>query len=292
MSNFVFYLHDEQSQQQFEAKLLWFKSKYNLISYDDLSNALFRGHRLRNSCMLTIDDGWKSTYDIIFPVIRKLRVPITVFVSPRICTTESNFWYHDIKYFDETTLKKFLIDKGLFKERIIEYPSELILKELTISEITKIVSDFKSTYGPTVSERGFINSLELIEMAQSGLVEVGAHTITHPILSNETHECATNEIVSSINQLSKLLNKPVRTFAYPNGLYGLDFSDREINILKSNGIETAFSVNPGYVKRSTNPYVIPRIGSISRLKVPYIGIYLPSRMQQEKIRKQIRRLKI
>ena len=60
--NFVFYLHDETSLQNFEQKLLWFRKHYRLVSNKDVEEHLYNGLPLRNSCHITVDDGWLSTY--------------------------------------------------------------------------------------------------------------------------------------------------------------------------------------------------------------------------------------
>ena len=88
--NFVFYLHDETSLQNFEQKLLWFRKHYRLVSNKDVEEHLYNGLPLRNSCHITVDDGWLSTYRIIFPVIKKYNIPITIFVSPHISQTGEN----------------------------------------------------------------------------------------------------------------------------------------------------------------------------------------------------------
>ena len=291
MSNFVFYFHDELDSEVFEQKLLWFKSRYNIISYQDLIQYLYNGKKLKNSCLLTVDDGWRSTYEVIFPLIKKHNLPLTIFVSPEVCVREYNFWYDEIKIFDEHEFLSFLVRKGFFSERIDNYPLEMVLKELSIKDIYEVIELFKKENNIEGKSRGFINIKELLEMSQSGLVEIGAHTMTHPILANETEEVSRSEIVSSIEMLSELINKPITAFAYPNGLYGVDFGQREINTIKSSGIKAAFSVNPGYINSKTPPLCIPRIGSLSRLKIPF-GVYLPSRMRQEKIRSEIRACKL
>ena len=289
--NFVFYLHDEQSVVDFEQKLLWFKERYNLVSYQDLFDSIYNGKVLKNSCLLSVDDGWRSTYDIIFPVMEKHQVPFTIFVSPEITKSERNFWYHDVKLYDESKLKEKLIAEGIFEKGIEKFPIDLILKELKIDTIYQILEDFRIENGLPKPERAFINERELLEMHQSGLVEVGAHTMIHPILSNETRERAEREISESIEGLHQMLNKQITAFAYPNGLQNLDFSEREIPILQACGIKTAFMVNPGIITSSINPLAIPRVGSIARLKLGRLGIYLPSLANQSNIRKHILKLK-
>lgn len=68
---------------------------------------------------------------------------------------------------------------------------------------------------------------QIRQIDREGLVDIGAHTLTHPILANETDLRAEEEICSSITRLEAMLGHPVLTFAYPNGVPGVNFGARE-----------------------------------------------------------------
>ena len=167
----------------------------------------------------------------------------------------------------------------------------MIFKELQIDQVYGILEEFLAKFPQKIIPRGFMNQYELIELSQSGLVEIGAHTLSHPILSLEDNSRSRHEIIQSIKELSSLLDKEIHYFAYPNGIEGLDYGDREMNYLKEAGIKMAFSVNPNIIDENTNPLSIPRWGSLSRLKFGKIGMYLPSRHNQKDIRYKIKKCK-
>lgn len=291
--NFVFYLHDESSIEKFEEKILWFKKKYHLISYQELVTYLNGEKSLHNACHITVDDGWRSTYEVIFPVMMKHKIPFTIFVSPEVCKTGKNFWYKDIENVDENEVKKMLIEKSYFQQGIESYPLDLILKELPVNKVYQLLEEYWSEE-KTKERLGrcFINVDELREMHQSGMVEIGAHTLSHPVLSSVSVDQAVYEIKQSVSDLSLLLDKEITAFAYPNGLSYLDFGEREIQIVKQAGIKAAFSVDPGVLNSTVNPYAIPRVGSQKRLLLGRLGLMLPSLANQKGIRRKIRNLLI
>lgn len=292
--NFAYYLHDEKSQEQFEQTLLWFKSRYNLVSINELRDHIYNGRPLKNACMLSVDDGWRSTYDVIYPVMKKHNVPFTIFVSPHVMETGMNFWYYTLRFCNENEIKDILIRRGYFAEDVRKYPAELILKEILIDDVYDVLEEYLSTH-PEVKikiPRGFMNTEEVLELHHSGLVEVGAHTIIHPILKAEDDIRAHKEIVESVDKLSDILDKKVTSFAYPNGIENVDYSVRDEQIAKEAGINMAFSVDPGIITSKTNSLSIPRWGSMARLKFGRLGMYLPSRANQAKIRENIRFLKL
>lgn len=290
--NFAFYLHDEKSQEEFERTLLWFKSRYNLVCMQELREHIYENKPLKNACMLSVDDGWLSTYDIIYPVMKKHNVPFTIFVSPEVMEKGMNFWYYTMRFCNEVELKDIMIRRGYFSEDIHKYPIEFIFKEIQVDDIYDVLAEYQSNHPELTIPRGFMNIQEVLELHKSGLVEIGAHTIMHPILSNETEERSCKEIQQSLVRLSEMLDSEVKTFAYPNGIEGVDYGSREQEFAKSVGVDMAFSVDPGVITPNTNPLSIPRWGSKARLKFGRLGMYLPSRMNQVKIRKEILKYKL
>lgn len=287
--NCVFYLHNEINPETFEAKLLWFKKHFNLISIQQLREFLYDGKPLKNACMLSVDDGWRSTHDIIFPIMRKHNIPFTIFVSPEICQSEKNFWYYTYNFCNEDELKDIIINRGYFYPEVKKYPGDLILKEIQIDEVYDILDEYITRHPEVEVPRGFMNKGELLELKDSGLVEIGAHSMIHPILKAESRERSRSEIIESVARVSELIDDNVKTFAYPNGIEDMDYGADEMIFAKEAGIDMSFSVDPGPITHSTNPLSIPRWGSMSRLKFGRFGKYLPSRAHQAKARKEIQK---
>lgn len=289
---FAYYLHDEKSIEEFEQTLLWFKRRYNLISYDQLREYVKGNLSFNNACMLSVDDGWRSTYEVIFPVMKQYNVPFTIFVSPEICIQKKNFWYYTYHYLNQEEIKKVIVCRKHFGLEVCKYDADMILKELPIDEVYDILNEVRQAHPEIEIPRGFVNTCELLNMKDSGLVEIGAHTLAHPILANETQQRVKSEINGSISDLSALIGKEVRTFAYPNGIGGLDYGQREMDILKNGGVELAFSVDPDCITPKSNPLSLPRWGSMARLKFGRWGKYLPSRMNQAAIRSEIKKYRL
>lgn len=289
---FAYYLHDEKSIEEFERTLLWFKNRYNLISYDQLREYLKGNLPLKNACMLSVDDGWRSTYEVIFPVMKKHHVPITIFVSPEVCEKETNFWYFTYKYLNQEEIKDVIIRRKHFSADVRSFAADMVLKELPIDEVYDILDEVKNNHPEVIIPRGFVNTKELLEMKKSGLLEIGAHSLLHPILANESQERSEFEIMKSVSDLSSLIDTNVRTFAYPNGIEGLDYGQREMSLMGQIGVEMAFSVDPDCITVESNPLSLPRWGSMARLKFGRFGKYLPSRLNQAKIRAEIKKYRL
>lgn len=290
--NVVVYLHDEPSTDIFEKKILWFQKHYTLVSSKVVYEYYYHGKQLKNACHLTIDDGWLSTYQVVFPILKKYNIPVSIFVSPYMCSNEKNFWYMESKGMDEMCLKDILINRNLFAPEVKTFPIDLIFKEMRIDDVYDVLEEYHLKQSEPPKARNVVNIDELLEMDKSGLVEIGAHTQTHSILSNENDKRAREEIRSSVEELSGILHRKVISFAYPNGIPGLDFGNREVELVKECGVKLAYSVWPGVMNRDGNALRIPRTCSLSRLKLGYVGLKLPSMHDQVKPRRKIRDCKL
>ena len=288
--NIAFYLHDEQDAAACRGKLLKLKSRFRMVSCEEV-RAFYAGKiSLKNACCLTIDDGWLSTYRIVFPLLKELEIPAAVFVSPQACADGGCFWFQEIKTCDQDALKRMLVEKKLFRKEVMRFPLELIVKELPIDLVNDVLAEYRARRGLPVPARGVVSPAELREMAASGWVEIGAHTQTHPVLSKETAERSEREILESVGALKELLGAPVKSFAYPNGLPGTDFDRREIEAVKKSGVACAFSVRPGVLRTGSDVFSLPRVGSMKRIALGPLGLKLPSLHDQERPRRAIREL--
>src|SRR5207253_879407 len=62
-----------------------------------------------------------------------------------------------------------------------------------------------------------LSESEVIELSKSELIEIGAHTVTHPMLSELSIDQQRAEIRSSKQMLEEMIGRRVSSFAYPYG---------------------------------------------------------------------------
>lgn len=97
---------------------------------------------------------------------------------------------------------------------------------------------------------------EVSELLNSGLIEIGAHTLTHANLKN-LHEAESHrEICTSKEQIEAQFQTDCQSFAYPFGLYG---AKDEKNVADC-GYTNAVTTEVGIADLQTcDPFKIPRV---------------------------------
>ncbi len=123
-----------------------------------------------------------------------------------------------------------------------------ILKEENVRGEEYIITDF-------LNRPNFMFTFQLKEIAKSGLVEIGAHTMDHVWLRGMSEKRARFEIFQSKKDLENLIGKPVFSFAYPYGA----FDQQAIELIKEAGFTNAVSTIPGIEDSKNNEYYMYRI---------------------------------
>jgi len=95
----------------------------------------------------------------------------------------------------------------------------------------------------------------LISVEDGGLVDIGAHSVTHPVLSALPAAAQRDEITQCKFQLEEILGHTVSNFCYPHGAYTAE----TIALVRSAGFASACSVVSRAVDPDADPFQLPRI---------------------------------
>lgn len=102
-----------------------------------------------------------------------------------------------------------------------------------------------------------LDSDEIRMLAKDGLVEVGSHTVTHPVLSRLNSADQKDEVQQSKTSLEEILGRPVTSFAYPYGTRS-DYTEETAAIVREVGYDHACSNFEGLIHQGTDPWQLPR----------------------------------
>lgn len=233
-----------------EKTFRYLKSHYNIISLDDLVKAIKRRemHKLPNrSMVLTFDDGHKSNIELL-PLIKELKLPVTIFLCSSIVGTSRGFWFRCIESKHKIAALKMMTNK----ERLEALEEDGFVQHEDRDEIQSLQDD------------------DIRDMIP--YVDFHSHTCFHPVLPQCSDDEAWYEIQSSKQELESRYGQRVRYFSYPNG----DYSQRDMDYVRDIGYECGVTVDPGYNDENTDLFALKRFsvndtGDMSELIVKASG---------------------
>lgn len=239
--------HKVSNIEKFERQIIYLKRHFNIISLRDLDKIINEGDNfLKNSLLITFDDGDLSNYLNAYPVLKRHNIPATFFVITNLIDSEEPFWWDEMEYLvDGKDGNKMVWESKKWKnEQRINYINQLRKKsikcKLKTLQITKE---------------------QLKEMNNSGFV-IGNHSHSHPMFNKSSQDELNYEMSESI-QFLKHNNLDPYYFAYPNG----NWDNNSEEILKKYNIKLAFLFDHKLSDLS-NPLRISRIRVDSDLGLP------------------------
>jgi hypothetical protein len=135
-----------------------------------------------------------------------------------------------------------------------------LLKSLDEDERLKVLQDLAAWACLDTAVRPthrVLSAAEVVRLAEGGLVHMGAHTMTHPVLSRLSPAKQRAEIKQSKAHLEEILGRPVTSFAYPHGLKA-DYTEETIAIVRETRFECACAAFPGIVRPGMDVHQLPR----------------------------------
>jgi peptidoglycan/xylan/chitin deacetylase (PgdA/CDA1 family) len=277
------------------------KAHYNVISPEDVLAWRERGRELPpRAVLLTCDDGLLNCLSDMLPVLQQEKVSCLFFVTGASAEeSRTMLWYEELflllqqapaGHF-QISFEDMLIEGNLGSreqrralwwnsvKRLSQIDSgkrKLFLHAARIQFGNNAEHDLREGNSASCRRFGLLTRAELQELASAGMT-IGAHTLSHPILSQLPPEAAYVEISESRMRLEAVLEKPVWAFAYPFG-DAQSVNARVLAMAEQAGYQAAFLNFGGGLGTDLPAYALPRVHvtsgmSLSEFEAHVSGFY-------------------
>jgi peptidoglycan/xylan/chitin deacetylase (PgdA/CDA1 family) len=266
----------------------------NPIALSALVGALRHGKIPDRAVIITFDDGYADNLHQAKPLLERYEIPATVFVTAGQVKSQREFWWDELDRlflqpgtlpaklrlnFNGSACEWELGEASIYTEQDCRrYGDWHVERQYDPSSRHRL---FRCLYGrlhslPDAGRREMLDDLrawagaepaarvthrtltedEVILLADGDLTEVGAHTMTHPVLAAIPAAEQRKEIEQSKEFLESILKHPVTSFAFPHG----SSTAETVAILKETGFLCACSTHPSAVWPGANCFQLPRVG--------------------------------
>ncbi len=224
---------------------------------DHLVDAVVGGHRPERQVVVTIDDGYRCGLTVAVPIMQSYAVPATFFVPVEPLRSGGGFYWDrlfSLLAHDEPLPQSLELRFGTetLEWRVAPHSPEVapnaetgglieILDRRRLSaelsarfhpllpgERNELLEQVAEWSGREVDEKALPQTLdadELVALADSPLCTVGAHTVSHTMLSAHPASVVARELGEGRRILEEMLGQEVLNVAYPFGDYSAAVRD-------------------------------------------------------------------
>jgi peptidoglycan/xylan/chitin deacetylase (PgdA/CDA1 family) len=249
---------------------------------------------MRKPVVVTFDDGYADNLVNAKPLLERYEVPATVFVTTGYVTEDRSFWWDELeslllgpqrlpetlrlciagesyewqlrpsaneKHAVGVKSRWNVLQRESATPRQLVYSSlHQLLRPLPEQARRNVLDELRRWADGSVidtAQSAPLSSDDVVRLANGGLIEVGAHTVTHPVLSAISADAQFAEIYRSKMDLEGILGSPVASFAYPFGARS-DYTAETVAATRCAGYRQACSNFPGLVRPGTDSFQLPR----------------------------------
>lgn len=272
------------SPKDFDQQMAYLETYYQVITISDVLDALKSRNKKDlppRAVLVTFDDGYYDFEEQAWPILRRYKIPTTLFVPTSYPDhPEQTFWWNDLYQAVQNTNRKENLDTPIGTLSLADAVSrnqayqrlKNHIKTLKHAEAILTVRELCCELGISPAANCMMSWDSLRKLSQEGLT-LGAHTRTHPLLNRISLDEARKEAIGSFEDLKREIGFALPIFAYPSG----ELSNDVVGMLEREGFSLAFTTKRGINNiNHMNPLRVQRINVGGRTSLPVLRAQLLS----------------
>ncbi len=265
---------------QFDAICGWVASWFNTLPLHDACARLAAGTMPSRALAITFDDGYADNHDVAMPILRRHGLTATFFVATGFLDG-GRMWNDSVIEAVRRTRQPQLNLAALGASGLSVLPTttnaertraigEILraIKYLPVAERLRRVDALVAQAETSLPDDLMMTAAQVRGLHNAGM-QLGPHTVSHPILARMSNDEARREIVDSKRQLESIIAAPTTVFAYPNGKPTEDYNPDNVAMVRDLGFQAAVSTAWGAADRSSSLWELPRFTPWDRTRFKF-----------------------
>ena len=275
---------DEVDARRFDELLGWARSWFNVLPLDEAIARLAEGTLPARAAALTFDDGYADNHDVALPLLRRHGLPCSFFVATGFLDG-GRMWNDTLIEAIRHTRLPVLDLRGLQdgqgqdlgQHAMGDTAGRRAVLNALIGRVKYLPPQPRVACVDAIAARAEVTpandlmmSSEQVRSLRRAGMQIGAHTVSHPILATLSRQEAGDEIARSRDTLQALLGEKVGMFAYPNGKPGTDYlPEVHPGLVRELGFDAAVSTRWAAARRGEDVFQIPRFTPWDRSRLKF-----------------------
>ena len=256
----------EVNAARFEAQMHLLARIFNILPVTEAVERLKSGTLPARAACITFDDGYADNAEIALPILKKHHIPATFFIATGYL--DGGMMFNDCiietirmtqgNSIDLTAIGLEKFPLGTLKQKRDAINNILARLKYQPLDQRQTIADSISDLAAVELPKDLMMRTEQVRLLSDSGMEIGGHTVCHPILTSIDNMAATAEIENGKRYLESITGKPIRVFAYPNGKPETDYNAAHVKIVKELGFDAAVSTACGVAKQGCDLFQLPR----------------------------------
>lgn len=236
-----------------------------VVSLDECVARLDSNDRSPFVC-LTFDDGYRDNYDVAYPVLRSHAAPAAIFLATGLLDRTSPMWWHPLERalavgenFGLGASRHAIRSETDRRHVYAEWADRF--RRLDPAGKVRLVEDLAEANPHFRRSDAFESALSwdmVDEMARSGLITFGAHTVSHPVMAHLSESDLIEEVGVSRDRCAARVGREPRYFAYPFG-QPHETGPLAPRVVAQAGFSAAFTTQATTLRSGADRFRLPRI---------------------------------
>jgi peptidoglycan/xylan/chitin deacetylase (PgdA/CDA1 family) len=259
------------SVAHFAAQMKWLRENCEPIGPDELVDRSRAARRARPAVLVTFDDGYRSYYDLAYPVLKQYGIPAVNFLVTSLVDEPGMLWTDRVQWAALTTPRTSVCVPWMNSGAYIPLPdraaragfgfaARTLLKAIRDALRVARVEELVAMLGGSPPRARQMTSWDEVRRTMD-LTTYGGHTHSHCILSRLSRAGAKHEIRTCRDRIAAETGRAPTTFAFPNGTPA-DFTTETQDVLREAGFQISFSTIDGIAGAATDWMAVRRLASI------------------------------
>jgi peptidoglycan/xylan/chitin deacetylase (PgdA/CDA1 family) len=258
---------EEPCARRFDALVALLARSFTLLTVGQAHAHWAAGTLPRRAAVISFDDGYADNATVALPILQRHGVPATFFVASGFL--DGGRMWNDTVIESLRRAPAGTVDLGFLglgalplhdaasRRRAIDAVLPRI-KYLDLQAREPMLQRLHQACGaPELPQDLMMTSAQLRALQAAGM-EIGAHTVMHPILTALPDAEAERELREGRQRLQQITGAPVDVLAYPNGKPGTDYDRRHVAMARALGFRCAVSTARGTVRADSDAHQWPR----------------------------------
>jgi peptidoglycan/xylan/chitin deacetylase (PgdA/CDA1 family) len=239
------HLYQVRSGKTFENDLDYLLQHYTAVSITDVYNHITGIKPLpKHAFFISFDDGLTEFKEFAWPILKCKGVPVTLFVNPSFVDNKQLFFRFKaallIDFIQKNQNTKLLNEANELLGSIVNSVSDLEHFVLGVKYPQKTFLDDLAEYfsldfnSYLKTHKPYLSTNELIELQSQG-VNIGAHSMDHPLFNQLNPDEMLFQFNSSVQWVQSKFNLEIKAFSFPFTDFGIkaDFFETIFNPIES-----------------------------------------------------------